>query len=463
MRVGFAIRDITPKPGITLSGFASRCNRPSTGVDDPIFVHALGAEDGGELVLLLVFDLLALGEEITAEISSAVRSITAGADSQVNVAMCCTHTHSAPATIKLIGCGIPDRDYWDLVVKASVEAAREALAHLRPATLRHLAVPVAGVSYNRRALLDDGRVVMGCKPAGTVVKTGPTWDRLLLVRFDDEEGKGIVGIANWAAHACVVCTQNISSDFPGELRRRLSESLGVPFIYLQGACGNINLPYNKMIREEMLENVDALMKQISNAAWPPARRVFSSGLLRRTLRLPYAPVPRAEELEAFRNGMAMISRTGSGPDAVMSTLKNILNVAPGDQPDPEMMMYIAGALRQWSQELMEQYAELPNGCDLALQVWKLDPLVFCFIAAEVFSETAIQLQRAFPDKLVSVAGYGSPLVGYLPTDEALDDGGYEAAYAYRFYGRPAPFARGAERAVVEALMEMVRSGGTEPR
>lgn len=463
MRVGHAIRDITPKPGITLSGFASRCNHPSTGVDDPIFVHALGVEDGGESMLLLVFDLLALGEEITAEISSAVRSMTAGAGSQVSVAMCCTHTHSAPATIKLIGCGIPDRDYWDLVVRASAEAAREALANLRPATLRHLAVPVANVSYNRRAVLDDGRVVMSCKPAGTVVKTGPTWDRFLLARFDDEEGKGIVGIANWAAHACVVGTQNISSDFPGELRRRLSRSLGVPFIYLQGACGNINLPYHKLIREEMLANVDAIMKPLLDIAWPPARRAFSSGLLHRTLHLPYAPIPSVQELETFRNGMAMIARTGSGPDAVTSTLKNILNVAPGEQADPAMMMYIAGALRQWSQELLEKYTQLPKGCDLALQVWKLDPLVFCFIAAEVFSETAIQLQKAFPDKLVSVAGYGSPLVGYLPTDEALDDGGYEAAYAYRFYGHPAPFARGAERAVVAALTEMARSDGTAPR
>ncbi len=460
MRVGYATRDITPKPGFTLSGFASRCNKPSVGVDDPISVHALGVEDGGTSVLLLVFDLLALGEEITAEITAAVRSV---ADASVGLALCCTHTHSAPATIKLIGCGIPERDYWNLVVKAAAEAAREALANLRPATMRHLAVQVPGVSYNRRTVLADGRVVMTHKPAGNVVKRGPGWDRLLLVRFDDTEGKGIAGIANWAAHACVVGTQNISADFPGELRRRLSESFGAPFIYLQGACGNINLPYHKMIREEMLADVDAMMKPLSNLSWPPARHASSSGLTSGVVRLPYAAIPSAEELEVFRSGMDLIARTGSGPDAVMSTLTNILNVAPGEQPDPVMVVYIAGALRQWSQELLEKYDKLPKECGLAIKVWKLDPLVFCFIAAEVFSETAIQLQDAFPDKLVSVAGYGSPLVGYLPTDEALDDGGYEPAYAYRFYGHPAPFAKGSERSVVEALTEMVRSGGTGTR
>ena len=137
MRVGHAARDITPEPGITLSGFAARCNKPSSGVDDPIFVHALSVEEDGEVLLLLAFDLLALGEEITAEINSAVENLSADAGLQVKPALCCTHTHSAPATIKLIGCGVPDRHYWDLLVKASAEAAFEALANLRPALLRH--------------------------------------------------------------------------------------------------------------------------------------------------------------------------------------------------------------------------------------------------------------------------------------------------------------------------------------
>src|SRR3990172_12688274 len=104
MRVGHAVRDITPEPGLTLSGFASRCEQPSSGVDDPIFVHALAVESGGELLLLLVYDLLGLGPEITAEIDSAVRTRSAESGLQPDLTLCCTHTHSAPATIKLIGC-----------------------------------------------------------------------------------------------------------------------------------------------------------------------------------------------------------------------------------------------------------------------------------------------------------------------------------------------------------------------
>jgi hypothetical protein len=161
------------------------------------------------------------------------------------------------------------------------------------------------------------------------------------------------------------------------------------------------------------------------------------------------------ELDAIRRGMQEIAETGSGPDPVMAILSNILNVEPGQQADPLMLRYIAGALHQWSDQVLNRYGSLPGGCDLSVKVWKLGPLIFCFIAAEVFAETAIEIQNAFPDRCVTTVAYSSPLVGYLPTDEALLEGGYEVEYAYRFYGHPAPFARGSEHAVVRSLKDTI--------
>ena len=113
---------------------------------------------------------------------------------------------------------------------------------------------------------------MSAKPDKAVVKVGPTWDQFLLVRFDDENGNGIAGIANWAAHPCVVCSQNVSADYPGELRRRLSESFDIPFLYLQGACANINLPFRNMNRQEMMEDVNADHAPIVQSRMASGRR-----------------------------------------------------------------------------------------------------------------------------------------------------------------------------------------------
>jgi hypothetical protein len=121
------------------------------------------------------------------------------------------------------------------------------------------------------------------------------------------------------------------------------------------------------------------------------------------------------------------------------------------------MRYIAGAVSEWAGGLVGERGRLPESCDVALAAWALGPLVFGVIAAEVFVETAIELQHTFPERIVTTVGYGSPLIGYLPTDDALREGGYEVAEAYRFYGHPAAFASGSEPAVRRALESAIRS------
>jgi hypothetical protein len=255
----------------------------------------------------------------------------------------------------------------------------------------------------------------------------------------------------------VVCTGNVSADYPGELRRRLSMVHDAPFLFLQGASGNINLRFRDMTRAEMLEDTEALMKQLGQMPWTARVDAATSVLVDCPVRLQYAPFPSVAVLNAIRKGMREIAETGSGPPRLMAVLADILNVEPGHQADPVMVRYIAGALREWSDLILNRHSSLPGGCDLLAKVWKLGPLVFCFIAAEVFAETATELQKAFQDRCITTVGYGSPLVGYLPTDDALLEGGYEVEYAYRFYNHPAPFAKGSEPAVVRLLKHAIRS------
>ena len=495
MRAGYASADITPtQPGITLSGFAARRNQPSEGIDDPLSVHALIVEETGETVLLLVFDLLGLGPEITEQINGALDRLPGLDIPRPNRILCCTHTHSAPATVKLIGCGVEDPAYWDTVVRGAVEAARCARESVCPAKLRYATVPVEGLSYNRRKTLEDGRVVMAQFPNEPVRKEGPVWGQFLLVRFEDESENGICGIAHWAAHACTVGGMRISADYPGRLRELLAAHHGLPFIFLQGACGNINPPLGDMTRDQMLRNAEAVAEKVAGVEWPPPVDPRLFDLAASTLRLGYGPIPTDEDLRELSSGMAAVAETGDGPPEAVALLANILNVKPGDEPDPETMRHIASLVREWSEGLLtppnsgvilnavkdlRRGAEIlraaqnddaeilrgaqndmgggaTDGCDLSLKVWRIGPLVFCFIAAEVFVETAIALWEAFPDLIVNAVGYASPLVGYLPTDEALAQGGYEAGHAFLFYGHPAAFAKGSEPAVVRAIAECIR-------
>jgi hypothetical protein len=457
MQVGYAVRDITPSPGLTLSGFAARCDYPSEGVDDPIEAHALAIKGNSGLTLSIVFDLLGLGPELTVRLRTAIeRALDASGHGRVRVILCCTHTHSAPSTVKLLGCGIPDAPFWDRLENAAVQAATEAVGNLRPAVASYATPAVAGISYNRRKVLAGGRVVMTPDPDEPVVKSGPTWERALLVRFEGPGGDPIAGIVSWAAHPCVVCSLNVSADYPGELRRSLAKNFGFPFLFLQGPCANLNLPFSKMSRAEMLENARKITASLVNAAWVapadgwPVERAVDE------VSLDYAPPAETGELEAIRAGMTRISETGRGPDSTMLLLANILNVEPGAEAEPALVRHTAAALAQWSCETLKCRSD-NRPARLAVDVLRLGPLWFAFVAAELFAETGLALQARFPESIIVPVGYASPLLGYLPTDDALDEGGYEVGFAYRFYGHPAPFARGSEAKVRARIEEMVLS------
>lgn len=453
MKAGYGQADITPARPMPLCGFAARCGEDSHGVDDPLFVRALAVESDGATVIVLSFDLLALGPA-AARIRTALEAQAPAA----HCILCCTHTHSAPAAIELLGCGALQPDYVASLVPAACSAAAMAVSSMRPARLRWAARDIADQTHNRRSVLADGRVSMARRPDGTVVRRGPVWTRFLLARIDDESGRGIAGIASWAAHPDTVAGPNVSADFPGELCRRLEETHGFPFLFLQGPCANINPFFEQMTRGEMLANVDALMPAVDAIHWPaPPATAPRMHFRRRTIPLAYAAPMPARELRALSAGMRTMAGTGDGPPAVLRVLGDILNVPSGQRPEPRMARHMAGTLADWAGRVLETTSASPlRPAPLEAAVWRLDDLAFCFVAAEPFAETGLAIQGAAPGIAVVPVGYSSPLVGYLPTDEALREGGYEAAYAYRFYGHSAPFAPGSEPGVVRAIVDMIR-------
>lgn len=458
MQIGYAQQDITPRPGLTLSGFAARNEQPSTGIADRLAVRVLALKAAGVAPTLLVsFDLLALGRVLTERLHAALDEAVPAIPRPHRI-LCCTHTHSAPAAIRLIRCGRPVSAYWDLLVRATVAAVGEAVSRLRPAAFRYAVGTAPDPHYNRRRVLDDGRVVMTLQPRRPIRHCGPTDDRLLVVRFEDTAGHGLAGIVAWAAHPITRCTQEVSADFPGALCRELTAQAGMPFLFLQGAAGNANprdiCQTDAAATRRVVESLSAVYRDVS---WSPPSTDVAWGLRSADVPLAYAPVPPEADGRAFQEGMERMVATGEGPASVMAVLGNVLNVEPGQTADPAMMRHIARALAEWCAEARAARATgLPAARALALHALRLNDLALCFIAAEPFAETGVTLQRQFPSLVVATIGYAAPLVGYLPTDAALAEGGYEVEFAYRFYGHPAPFAPGSEPAVVAALARMIR-------
>ncbi|MBX7255718.1 MAG: hypothetical protein K1Y02_05115 [Candidatus Hydrogenedentes bacterium] len=456
MNVGCAQVDITPRRALTLCGFAARRNLPFAEIHDPLRLHALIVAEKEERVLILSFDLLALGPEVTERLHEVLDAVDGLDVPRAKRVFCCTHTHSAPAAVKLMGCGVIEADYIAQLSEAVASVAAQASAQCVLAQARVAKIELSGHSYNRRRVLDDGRVVMTEQPSTPVRKAGPVLPRMLLLRFETEDGLPVAGLVHWAAHPCTVCGNCVTGDFPGELCRQLSAKHGYPYMFLQGSCGNINPPLGDMSVEQMLGNVSSIMEELEQPAWSPPVNPAPFRLAGRSIALPYAAGLPLSELIAMGEGMKQIAETGHGPQRELQELSNILNVEVGREPDPLMLRYIAGVLRNWTAEQIGvAEGNQARTCPLDVKVLRIGHVVLCFVAAEVFAETALAIQETFPELCVALVGYASPIVGYLPTDEAMDEGGYEVAYAFKFYGHPAAFARGAEALTVATLKELV--------
>jgi len=60
-----------------------------------------------------------------------------------------------------------------------------------------------------------------------------------------------------------------------------------------------------------------------------------------------------------------------------------------------------------------------------LAALRIGEAAFCFIPGEPFAETGLAIRARSPFLSTFVVGYAEGSIGYIPTDEAYREGGYE--------------------------------------
>jgi hypothetical protein len=370
---GFARVEITPRAGGPLVGYG---RRRSTGVRDPLFVRALAVEREGRGWCLFSLDLVNASERLVARGRKAVASAIGLEPGRVFVAA--THTHSGP----------PEEDEAHLpapIPDAMAEAARRAWAARRPARLAAGYGCLQGHTVNRRWL---HRPV---DPAVTVV------------RFDDERGRPLGLLTNFACHGVVLGedTADVSADWPGyamaELERGLGE--GAVCLFTQGGAGDVN-PLTPRVRAALESG-----RPVQCNAWGTVS--YYGPHDPRGYHLGRRSGDTAEEAAALGRAFAAEAR----------------RVAAGLRPASP-----AGA--PWMESRRVAVAEGRGTLELAAA--GIGDWVLVGIPGEIFSETSVLLRReieklGFPFPVI--AGYANGAFSYIPPPDAFAEGGYEVRNA----------------------------------
>ncbi len=242
-RVGYGSRVISPVDPVPLSGYGDEMERISTIVPHDLYVTCTAfADTDGETLLLFAVDL----SNCTVDVFPTVRQSIADALglSVGHVLITASHNHSGPATQAQQHPNIPA--YVEFLTQQFIDAGKEALETLSPATLETTFSRPEKINCVRHYLLNDGTMlgegVGNINKARLVGHTTRADNLLQVIKFKRETGKDVLMI-NWAGHPrgndpypYTAATAN----YPGVLRSEVEKALDCHTMFILSGSGNVN-------------------------------------------------------------------------------------------------------------------------------------------------------------------------------------------------------------------------------
>jgi neutral ceramidase len=96
-----------------------------------------------------------------------------------------------------------------------------------------------------------------------------------------------------------------------------------------------------------------------------------------------------------------------------------------------------------------------------LQAWKLGDQPIFSLGGELVVDYSIRLKRIFGQDIF-VLGYSNDVMGYIPSERILMEGGYEGDFSQMVYGLPGKWTSDIESVIVNALIEVAGEAGLKP-
>ncbi len=410
LKVGVAEADFTPPPGLPLMGHI-RDDYAARGTHDPLRARALVlANDAGARVALLTLDICMLNRAQARMMREHIAAHSRLRPEHILVAA--THTHGGPAAISLYQTPAASEADVELFLKKAAEAAIKAEKGLQPAALKAGYASEPSLSFNRRLRCRDGKTHMNWEelaPGFVVNCLGPIDPEVTVLTVEDGNVPA-AGLVNFGLHPAILDYENwlYSADYIGYLDEALRKIVREDFttLFFNGCCGNVN----------HIHHADPASPR---RGYPTAQRVgyVLAAAVAKALR-SRVPVEghtiRASrelvELERFKI-----------PDSLYAEAKRFLATGQQDKPAGTDGLDFKQSAPLWVR-MREEQQKVDRIEVMALRIGSVGIVA---LPGEVFCESGLAIKQASPAEHTIVIELANDAVGYLPTREAYNQGGYE--------------------------------------
>lgn len=421
--VGFAQVNINPPLGIGIEGYY--VPRFAKGFLDDLEIAALALTCGANTILLLSADHIGFNKHFPRYRAAIAKA--AGLDVD-NIYLACTHTHTGPFVVPGFGFECdeePIHRYADFVETRLCDAAVLAMADRKPAKMGYIVGQAPErVAYIRRYKMKDGST-WTCPPIDDPNIDHPLGQldqRVNVVRFDQENGQSIV-LYNYGVHVDTIGGELISSDWPGWTRRTIEKALdGVKCIYFPGAQGDVGSTNVHPSGGDMNDteiSFDNEMKSPGMARF--VGRALAGTILQVYDKVEYVDVNRVQVLHKM---VRVGSNMPKPEDLPRAHLFKELHDAGRDEEIPytamELTTVVAEAIRM---------CELEHGPDhfmLEVTGAQIGSIALIGLPGEPFTDIGVQIKDTPGWDMIMPCCIANGYVGYFPTKDAFDEGGYES-------------------------------------
>ena len=403
LKVGVFAVDASPPVGSPLA------YNPTKEVVLPLSCRGVVLIGDGEPIVLCAVDWIGIGNDGQAEFRSALAKAAGTTAGRVGVHT--LHQHDAPhcdfSADRLLAAQGINREVYDAefarsVVARTATAVRVAAAQARPVT--HLGLgqaEVEKVASNRRILGPDGKVkyVRYTACADPIIRDMPvgTIDPLLKMISLWDGDTPIVALTYYATHPqSYYRTGQANPDFPGIARDLRQKETGIPHVHFDGAGGNIGAgKWNDGSHENRQVLADRVAEGMARALKATTKvPITAADLGWESVPVALPPAAHLDEIKLLATLENKAVKVGERAKAA-NDLAWLRRCKAGDKID-------VTCLRLGNARVLH----LPG---------------------ELFVEYQLAAQARRPDLFVALAAYGDYGPGYIGTEVAYSQGGYETS------------------------------------
>ncbi|KPL17462.1 MAG: hypothetical protein AMS26_00675 [Bacteroides sp. SM23_62] len=401
LRAGIARTDITPTESLYMGGY-DMTFRPgrSDGSYGSIYTRALVFDDDVQQVVFIEVDVVSLPHDDYLSIRKLISAET-GIPVE-NILLGCVHNHAAPSA----GERNKDSDWYMHLRNSFITTVKDAVADLEPVKIGG-ETGRSNIAMNRRKRMNDtmtyitfdennrsqsygryktdnpvliremdGVYRLGANPKGSID------NEVGILRIDKLSGHPKAVLVNYACHGTSLGGRNykISPEWNGHMLEYVEEKIpGVMGIFVPGAAGDINPRFVGGLEgyEDNLENTAYLGYEIGKEVV----KVFNS---------IHTALPLNAEIKLVHQDIVCPKRYGE----VVEDFKNTTIAVP-------------------------------------VTAIRIDEFVWVTFPVELFHEIGQMIKSSTHSRYPFLVGYCNGSLGYLVTQQAYSEGGYEP-WATRF-------------------------------